>query len=354
MLSNANLRDLFEPAEHVLSAYLPLDPEQRDIRLQQGRLRDVLQAAEAGLERRGLDQRQREAMLAPLVEVAASLDFAEHREPALALFLHNSGVRMLPLPQAVPFHVTVARHACIKPLLPVMARHRRFWLLALSAGRARLFSVTPFERSEIPLGLEQPAAEAAGEPEPQEEGATGLVEEIQRVAETLRARLTSDPAPLLLAAEPKVSGHFRKLAQLPQLLPEGLSLNPHAFSPAELQERALAVIQPLLESEAQALIEKINARLGAAENTVAIRLEEILRAAEEGRVDAVAVASDAAVWGRFDLEAGLQEVHGTAHGLDEDLLNQVAIATLRTGGRAFALPRERIPRASMAAALLRY
>jgi len=355
MLSNANLRGLFEPAEHVVSAYLPLDPEQRDVRMQQARLREALQLAEKGLERRGLGDRQSAAMLAPLKELTASLDLAEHREPALVFFLQTSGVRMLPLPQAVPFHITVARHACIKPLLPIMARHRRFWLLALSAGRARLFSVTPFERSEIPLELEQPPVDAPDQPKLREEAPTpaGLLDEIQRVAETVKARLTGDSAPVLLAAEPKVSGHFRKMAQLPQLLPDGLTLNPHAFSPAELQERALAVIRPLLESETQELIEKINARLGTAENTVAIRLEEILRTAEEGRIDAVAVASDNAAWGRFDREGGL-EVHGTATGMDEDLLNQVAVSTLRNGGRAFALPHERIPRGGLAAALLRY
>ncbi|MXP62563.1 hypothetical protein E0493_04245 [Roseomonas sp. M0104] len=356
MLSNASLRTLFEPAEHVVSAYLPLDPEQHDIRPQRARLREILQAATEGLERRGLDARRRRAVLAPLEEVAVNLDLVEHREPAIALFLHASGVRLLPLPQEVPFHVAVARHACIKPLLPMMARHRRFWLLALSAGRARLFSVTPFERGEVPLALERSPSDAAEQPELREETAAqeGLLGEIQRVAEALKARLSGDSAPLLLAAEPKVSGHFRRMAPLPQLLSEGLSLNPHAFSPAALQERALTVIRPLLESESQTLIEKLGARLGAAESTVAIRLEEILHAAEEGRIDAVAVASDTAAWGRFDRRGGLHEVRGTPGGMDEDLLNQVAVSTLRNGGRAFALPRERIPRASLAAALLRY
>jgi len=357
MLSNEILENLLEPAEHVVSVYLPLDPEQRDTRLQQARLRTALHDADAALERRGLEPQRRAGLLASLEEATGKLDLATHRDPALALFLSERGLQTMPLPQSLPYSVTAARHANIKPLLPILARQRRFWLLALSTGRARLFSVTPFDCQEIPLELEErnaPSMGAEGQAAREEgETTTVLTDEILRVGQAVKARLGQDPAPLLLAAEPRVSGHFQKLAPLPNLLPEGLALNPFAFPPAELQKRALKAMQPLLENEVQQLLEKIEARLGTAEPTVAIRLEEILHAAEEGRIDALAVAADEAVWGRFGQGTGLQ-AHGSPRGPDEDLLNQAAVTALRSGARAFALPRERIPRRCAAAALLRY
>ena len=86
---------------------------------------------------------------------------------------------------------------------------------------------------------------------------------------------------------------------------------------------------------------------------MAIRLEEILTAAAEGRVDSVVVAEDEALWGRFE-PGHVLTAHGRPGPGDEDLLNQVALLALRNGGRAFALPRERLPRQVPAAATLRF
>lgn len=112
-------------------------------------------------------------------------------------------------------------------------------------------------------------------------------------------------------------------------------------------------MQPGLRAELDGVLEQINARLGTAEPTVAIRLEEILGAATEGRVDTVVVAEDETLWGRFEPGQALV-AHGKPGPDDEDLLNQAALLTLRNGGRAFALPRERLPRQVPAAATLRF
>ncbi len=107
----------------------------------------------------------------------------------------------------------------------------------------------------------------------------------------------------------------------------------------------------LVEIEAIAVIG--NARLGSAEPTVAIRLEEILLAAREGRIDTVIVAQDESLWGNITAD-GQVVAHGTPGPDDEDLLNLAAVLTLRNGGRAFALPRARLPRQVLAAATLRF
>ena len=140
--------------------------------------------------------------------------------------------------------------------------------------------------------------------------------------------------------------------RLRQMLPDALQLNPFAISRAELHARAVERMRPQLQAEVETVLNQVEARLGTAEKTVAIRLEEIIAAGHEGRVDAVVVAEDEVLWGRFD--AGVVHTHGRPGPGEEDLLNQAAIAALRTGGRAFALPRERLPRQVPAAALLRF
>ena len=75
---------------------------------------------------------------------------------------------------------------------------------------------------------------------------------------------------------------------------------------------------------------------------------------ETGWVDAVVVASDEALWGTFDPDTSTVHAHGHPVGADEDLLNIAAVKALQTGGRAYALPIERLPRRSPAVATMRY
>jgi hypothetical protein len=132
-----------------------------------------------------------------------------------------------------------------------------------------------------------------------------------------------------------------------------LVLNPDAFEDKELHLRALALLNPVLDRERVLVTERITARLGAAQCNVAIKLEEILTAAEAGRVDALLVAEGKTLWGSFTQGNGVR-AHGRPSPGDEDLLNLAAVATLRNGGRVFALPGAAMPREAPAAAALRY
>ena len=365
MLDDQALKALLKPCEAAVSIYLPLSPEQRDIRLQTAELRTALGEAEDKLVAFGLDEAAAAALMAPLRDRLLGLDLATHREPALAAFAGPGEVQVVPLPEALPRVVSVGRHAYLKPLLPLLAQNQRFWLLALSAGRARLFAMTPFTLREVelepatattaaaPMPPAEHGANAAEDTAQQDTLAEALPQDLERLARVLQDKLGTDAAPVLLAAEPRILGHFRKTVPLPTLMEEALVLNPHAFPPAELQRRALELLRPVLRIPTEDLLEQIRARLGDATPDVAIRLEEILAAAEAGRVDALVVAADDVVWGRFEID-GQIVAHGHPTAQDEDLLNQAAVATLRNGGRSFALPRAEIPRASLAAATLRF
>jgi hypothetical protein len=113
-------------------------------------------------------------------------------------------------------------------------------------------------------------------------------------------------------------------------------------------------VHTLFEADLHDAEERIRARLGTAEPNVAIRLEEIVSAARFGRVDALLIASDEELWGRFDESSNTVTAHGRPEIDDEDLLNFAALWTLSNGGRVHALKRENLPRQVLAAAALRY
>jgi hypothetical protein len=360
MIDRETLHRLVAEADPALTILLRTDPEQRDLRSHEARLRNLIAEAERLLEARGVDARRRETLLERAGEATRKFDFAEHRDPSLAMFLSEQGQEVLPLPGEVADCVVAGRFFHLKPLLSAIAWNRRFYLLALSGRDVRLLSATPFASHEVPLDTLPPEVQAEVDSRPAAEGAneefrkTVLLEDLHRVASAVRVALGSDDAPVVLAAEPQVAGNFVKLGQLRNLYEEALVLNPFAFKESELRAKAVAVLRPLLDAESEAVLDLANARLGTAEPTVSLRLEEVLQAAHDGRVDAIIVDRDAAIWGRFDPEGGALVAHGSQSGGDEDLLNVAAVMTLRQGGRAFAMEKSRVPRQSPVVATMRF
>ncbi|MBV8524156.1 MAG: hypothetical protein JOY71_18870 [Acetobacteraceae bacterium] len=361
LLDAGNLRPLLEPNDLTISLYLPMGPEERNGAAPEARLRNLIGAADTRLAQWGVDKRRRETLLAPAHYVADTTDFKSHRTPGLVLFLTGSGMQAFTSPVRVPELAAVGERLHLKPLLGFLAHNQRFYILALSGGEVRLFAATAFECTEIRLDYLPPevqaeldsrlAADTAG-PAADKARQALLLQDPHRIAEAVHAARGSDPAPVILAAEPRIIGHFPK-QRVTHLHPEALQLNPFAIPAAELHRRALTLIRPAFEAPLAEVLDQAHARLGTAEPTVGVRLEEILEATFNGRVDAIIVAEDESLWGRFQPGEALH-ARKSPEGLDEELLNLAAVQTLRTGGRAFALPHVQIPRQSVAVALFRY
>ena len=365
MLDAETLAGLIEPATPAISIYLPLQPEQRDLRAPDARLRALIGDADAMMQRDGLELRRREQLLAPVKKFAADADFSEHRDPGLVIFTSDRGTDIISLPAALPASVTSGEDFHIKPILPFLAANRRFHILALSKTNIRLLAATPFAWQET--RLDHLPLEAQALLDSQKEASDGpvdpkridaerramQVESPQRVTAAVKAALGMDTAPVVLAADAQVAGHFLKHAGLTQIVGRTISLNPFSLPDSELHAKALEAVRPLLSAELEEVLGRAAARLGTAEPDVAIKLEEILAAAHEGRVDALVVAEDETLWGHYAHGKSLT-AHGTRAPHDEDLLNCAALLTMRGGGRAFAAPLEKLPRHVPAVALLRY
>ncbi|PPQ36673.1 baeRF3 domain-containing protein [Rhodopila globiformis] len=362
MLNDETIRRLLDGGDPAISIYMPLDPDQRDLRAVDARLRELIGQADAMMQRDGLDPRRRDQLLAPVQAAVGGMDFTAHRDPTLALFTSDKVTIAETLPTDVAESVSVAADFHLKPLLPFLAGNRRFFILALSKEKIRLIAATPFSLQDVPLDdlpadaqalLDSEAERGAPAAAVEQQRRALLAESAIRIAGAVKAALGNDPAPVVVVADPHVAGHFLRAANLPQLLPDFVACNPFSLPDQDLLARALTVMRPILSAELATILDRLNARLGTAEPTVAIRLEEILVAAQDGRVDVLVVAEDETIWGRFSPGATLAG-HGSRGPLDEDLLNQATVLAMRNGARVFAVPRARLPRQVPAAALLRY
>ncbi|MBV8868205.1 MAG: hypothetical protein JOY65_02145, partial [Acetobacteraceae bacterium] len=150
MIDERALRELVAEDEVAVTIYLPIDTDQRDARAPAARLRNLIGQAEERLRRRGVDAARSDALLRAVHDFADATDFERHRDRGYVLFAAASGLRSYALPEQFPELVTVGRFFHVKPLLRLIARNRRFHILALATGRVRLLEATPFAWTELP------------------------------------------------------------------------------------------------------------------------------------------------------------------------------------------------------------
>jgi hypothetical protein len=365
----------------AVTLYVATEPLQRAAGGLGAKRRNLKHMLERRLRAADLAPGRRQTLLAAGEEALSTADFSAF-DPGFALFLAEDRVHALPLGDAPPEDMSAVGHRfLLRPILDRLGPGDRFHILAISAGGTRLFEATretcrDATPADLPRSLDEVIAETDAEATKQANasgrGGTGeaasatrhsyespaelhktqLLEFIRRSVKSVRRRLADDPAPVVLVAEPELAGHVRSAGDWPALLPDFVNHHPARMRDEDLHAAALAMLPPE-DVKAEPVLDRIKARLGAAEPTVAIRLEEILAAARDGRVDSLVIAADETIWGHFDEGRGLAAARGTPTG-EEDLLNLAAVMTLATGGTAFSLPRARLPRSVPAAAALRY
>jgi hypothetical protein len=396
MIDNESIRALLRSEHnHAVSIFLPTHVAGREIRQDPIRFRSLLDAAAARLLRAGMGKSDIETMLAPAYKLAADESFWRQQEKGLAVFVAPGFCHHEKAPVEFPEEVVLGRHFHVKHFLPLMAEDGRFWILMLSARRARLFEasrhscrdVTP---EDMPRGLEEIVAETDYEPTVQRSpaarprtggpagaGARGagqpgdspqshsfedregvrkaeLLEYLHRVVARIADEVKAPKAPLVLIAKPEARGNFKTAAEHLKLEIEDLDLNPDAFSPSELHEKAWEVVRHHFTAARAAALDHFNSLIGTGDQKATLKPEEIVKAARYGRVDTLFVAADEHLWGRFDEAQDQVVAHGHATEEDEDLLDYAAGQTILQGGRVELLPKDELPRNGLMAAILRY
>ena len=366
----------------AVSLYLPTHPAGREVRQDAIRLRKLLAAAAKRLaaEHRPPDI---DALLEPARRLVDDEEFWRYQDQGLGVFLGSGFDRIHKLPIAVPEELVIADHFCIKPLLPLIDQAGSFWVLALSAGRTRLYQGSRWTFAEVTgLDLPQGLAEIWGETEYQEahkasptgrpqRGPSGLakaqalgespdelhkaqlIELLRRISAAVEPVVKHQPAPVILAAEPKIQGHFRQLAKWKELLPDGILEFPDAMPEGDLHRKACAIFAPREERLRADALGRLEVLLGNG-GKATTKPEEIVKAARYGRVDRLFLCDGRTLWGRFDERQDRVVSHREPAVGDDDLLDYAALMTLRQGGNVTLVDRTQLPPDGSAAAILRY
>lgn len=361
VFTRRDLESLLRPeTSPCLSVYFPTRHGSSD----QGpiRLKNLLREAEQKLTAGAVPPAAGHDLLAAARRLLEDEVFWRSQGDGVALFAAPGTSRAFRLPAAFPELVEVGDHFHVKPLLPLVDGDGRFYVLALSQKRARLYRGTAHRFEEVsvpavPQGIEE-ALRTHDRDEPLvfhtrptsgggwaaifhghgvgiDDHKDDLLRYFRQVDRGLHEVLHAERAPLVLAAVEALWPIYREANRYPHLLQQGVSGCPDHAGPAELHEKAWAVVGPVFlgpQRKAAAVYD----RLAGTGRTTA-DLEEVLRAAREGRVETLFVARDREQWD----ESGV------------GLLNQAAVHVLRHGGAVYAVDPHEVPGRGLASGIYR-
>ena len=278
------------------------------------RLKNLIRRAEESLVSAGIRRPDASEVLRPARELIEDEAFWRHQSDGLALFLRTGWFRCYRLPLAFEETVVASDRFHVSALLPLLTGDGRFFVLALSENEARLLAGTRFAVHVVNVpGLPAGVKDALRYDDPQRElgshaaerggpGARvvlhgqGIGAEVQKerlgrylraVDGAVRRFLREQQAPLVLAGVGYVRAMYRDVNTYPHLLEAGISGSPDRTSSKELHTRAWALVEPLFARDRDAAAAAYREALGTGRATD--NLEEVLTAAEAGRVDVLFV-----------------------------------------------------------------
>ena len=239
------------------------------------------------------------------------------------MFLAPGWSRVFRLPEEFGELVVVADRFHVKPLLPLLTVGHRFYVLALSQNQVRLLEGNPHDVQEVELAdVPQSLRDALRYDDLEKElglhvagrggpgaravfhghGAGGEVDKallerfLRQVDDELREVLKTETAPLVLAGVDYEQAMFRQLSRYPHVLGEGIGGNPEQLRPAELHERARAIVEPVFARARQQAAQRYLEAAGRGQGAVSA-VPEVVRAAVQGQVDTLFVAVGEQRWG---------------------------------------------------------
>ncbi|ABI58611.1 baeRF3 domain-containing protein [Nitrosomonas eutropha] len=329
---------------------------------------------------------KREVM--PLLEqfhtLADNAAFWNHTTDGLAVLAAPGMFRVYCLPRPVADLVVVADSFHTKPLMRITQSADHYQILGLSRSSFKLFEgnrdnlveMFPMESgawtAEGMLGKDPGAREGAHRaygPTGGHGPTGGSVWSGTDVKQNLVDRDTeqffravdqavmhrydkSSGMGLILAALPEHHNLFRSVSKNPQLLKDALDVHPDAMSIDALRERAWQLIQPQYLERLAGFVDSYGVANGRGQGSDL--LDDIAKAAVEGRVATLLIEADRIVPGQIDVATGRVTVGKLDDPEVDDLLDDLGELVLKTGGEVVIVPAERMPTNTGAAAVFRF
>ena len=361
-----------------LSLYQPTHRQHPDNVQDPIRFRNLVKQLEESL-RLKYPKREVEPLLEPFHALADNAEFWNHTTEGLAVLSAPGMFRVYRLPRTVAKLAVVADSFHTKPLMRITQSTDHYLVLGLSRNSFKLFEgnrdglveVQPMDHAartaDEMLGKDADSREGAhraygpagdsawqGTDVKQSLADRDTEQFFRAVDQAVMHRYGSKSGGMgvILAALPEHHNLFRSVSKNPQLLKESLDINPDAMSLDELRERAWQLVQPYYLDRLAGLVDSYGVATG--KNQASDLLDDIAKAAVEGRVATLLLEADRLVAGQIDAATGKVTAGKLGDPEVDDLLDDLGELVLKTGGEVVMVPAERMPTTTGAAAAFRF
>ncbi|MEX1121627.1 MAG: hypothetical protein WD491_15050 [Balneolales bacterium] len=379
IISAEELHELVEKrSPHSLSLFMPSHKTGEGMMQDPIRIKNLLKQAEIALKEQGV--RHVHDFLEPIEAKMNDLNFMQHMNDGLAVFRTSDMERFYRLPIQFEELVTVNKRFHIKPLLPLFSENGKFYILALSQKKIRLFhgtrnTVTELEIQDVPLSLQEylkfdeferstqfhtEMARAPGEGVRSamffgHEADNEIKEQIGRwfreIDRVITPSLNGDP--LMLYGVEYLHPVYHKANNYNGLLDRvKVTGNPDALRSKEIHEKAWQAIEPHFAKGKEQDAARFSALAGTGKT--ASTVNDAVAAAAHGRVDVLFVPKNKYFWGTYNSEEARVEKKVRGDDGAEDLIDLAAVYTVVNSGAVYTVNQDEIPGDGEVAGVFRY
>lgn len=373
-----------DTSEPKVSLYMPLHrqpaAQSKQDMLQ---LRNLLQEAQNRLRSLGLSAQDVTKILEPGHRLVSSEPLWRYGARSLALFASLKSQMVMRIGVELEEKLVVNSHFHLVPLIETVVAEQPFYVLAINQDHPRLIYATSQYSEEIsvkdmPTSIQEvskykqyskdeqgrsgigPSAGTAYYSKGVDEASMeeNLVEFLRLVDRAVNKALKKDPLHLILVGQENHVASYRKISKYPKLVRQFIAGNPSHIPADKLVNRAQDLMQPLFDQHKQQAVGRYLELAAKQRSKVSDKLEAIVSASKEGRIDTLLVPSSSVVqpvhfYEQLGTGAGASS-HKRAVIRREEAIDQAILETIRNGGEVYPLSPTRIPGYGKAAAILRY
>ncbi len=330
-------------ASPCLSLYQPTHRQHPDNVQDPIRFRNLVKELETSLLQK-YPQREVAPLLEPFEALAANADFWNHTTDGLAVLGAPGMFRVYRLPRTVAKLAVVADSFHTKPLVRITQSADQYLVLGLSRDSFTLYEGN--RDSLMEMQLDEGAVHVPA-------GSRDTEQYFRAVDQAVMERNgKSGGMGVILAALPEHHHLFRSVSKNAMLMKESIDVNPDTLAPDALRERAWELVQPYYLERLSGLLDNYGA--ASAKGLGSDLVDDIAKAAVEGRVETLLLEADRLVPGRMDAATGKVTTGKLGDPEVDDLLDDLGEQVLRTGGEVVMVPAERMATSTGAAAVFRF
>ena len=358
---------------HCISMYLPTHRSGHEVIEDVDRitLKNLLKDVKKQLQSYGLQDREMNTYLKPVHDLLEDDTFWRHQSDGLALFLYGDEFEYFTLPISFDPFVYMADHLYLKPVVSLLDRSERFFIMALSLGNVKFYEGTPHSIVEvemeglIPRSLEE--ALTVGEDYEQkslqfrtgqgEQGRGALFHghgagsQTEKKDETLRyfreineglmQMLHDEEAPLVLACVDYLEPIYREVNTYPPLFDRHISGNHEKTSMLSLHNAALDTLGQYFEKDKKERYEDYQEKVH--QGLASYEERKVIPAAMIGQVDTLFIQKNEHLWGVYDAEKHKINIDNQKKIDNACLLNKAAVETIKNSGKVFLMENGEMP-----------